>query len=143
MRRSFLFATAWALLLPWTAAGQQPPPPEPGFAAFRFPPELVMQNQRRLGLTPAQRATITEAIKDLQAKVLDLQWKLEEQNQRLADLLRGPAVDSAAALGQVDRILEVEHAVKRAHLALLIRIKNTLTEEQGAILRELRSRTLR
>lgn len=136
--RGVILASVAALLLQHPALGQQAPPSEAEFGSFLFPPELVMQNQRRLGLTPEQRTVITEAIKELQAKVLDLQWRMEEQSQRLTDLLRGATVDSASALAQVDRILEVERAVKRAHLALLIRIKNTLTQEQQAILREIR-----
>jgi Spy/CpxP family protein refolding chaperone len=142
MKRRFYAAIAFALLVPLPAAAQtREVPPEPGFAEFLFPPELVMQNQKQLGLRPEQRGAITGAIKELQGKVLDIQWKMEEENQRLAELLQSSSVDSAAALEQIDRILNLERAIKRAHLALLIRIKNTLTQPQQAMLLELRRRS--
>ncbi len=91
-----------------------------------------MQHQQDIGLRPEQRATITKAIQDFQSKVVDLQWRMQEQSQRLASLLEKPAVDQAAALAQVDEVLGVEREVKRAHISLLINIKNTLSAEQQA-----------
>ena len=89
-----------------------------------------MQHQQDIGLRSEQRATITKAIQDFQSKVVDLQWRMQEQSQRLASLLEKPAVDQAAALAQVDEVLNVEREVKRAHITLLINIKNTLSAEQ-------------
>jgi len=91
-----------------------------------------MQHQQDIGLRPEQRATITKAIQDFQSKVVDLQWRMQEQSQRLASLLEKPAVDQAAALAQVDEVLGVEREVKRAHISLLINIKNSLSAEQQA-----------
>ncbi len=124
-----------------TAAGAQQPapapapspltqPPEDPLARVLFPPELVMQHQQDIGLRSEQRAAITKAIQDFQTKVVDLQWRMQEQSQRLATLLDKPAVDQAAALAQVDEVLGVEREVKRAHITLLIQIKNTLSAEQ-------------
>ncbi|MBI3982874.1 MAG: periplasmic heavy metal sensor [Gemmatimonadetes bacterium] len=129
---------ALSLLLPAVGAAQKPPPPEPGFSEHLFPPELVMQHQARLGLTREQRDAITGAIKHLQNAVLDLQWRMQEETQRMSELVAGPAVDATAALAQVDRVLEVEREVKRTHLEALIKIKNVLSAEQQARLRELR-----
>jgi len=128
-----------ALALFAVAAGnaqQQPPPlgspqpPEDPLARVLFPPELVMQHQQDIGLRAEQRASITKAIQDFQAKVVDLQWRMQEQSQRLATLLGKPAVDQAAALAQVDEVLGVEREIKRAHITLLIQIKNALSAEQ-------------
>ena len=116
-----------------TAGAQQPPqPPDDPLARVLFPPELVMQHQQDIALRPEQRATITKAIQDFQTKVVDLQWRMQEQSQRLAALLEKPAVDQTAALAQVDEVLGVEREVKRAHITLLIQIKNALTAEQQA-----------
>ena len=117
---------------------QSPPGAEPDFARFVFPPELVMQNQQRIGLRPEQRTAITEAIRQFQASVVDLQWKMQEETQRMSELLQAPQVNEAETLAQADRVMGIEREVKRAHLALLIRIKNTLTREQQATLRSLR-----
>lgn len=123
--------SAFALLAIASAGAQAPPQaPEDPLARVLFPPELVMQHQQDIGLRPEQRATITKAIQDFQSKVVDLQWRMQEQSQRLASLLEKPAVDQAAALAQVDEVLNVEREVKRAHITLLINIKNTLSAEQ-------------
>jgi hypothetical protein len=49
-------------------------------------------------------------------------------------------VDEAAVLAQADKVMGLEREVKKAHLALLVRIKNLLTEAQKAKLTELRRR---
>lgn len=118
------------------AVAQQPttPPPQPEdpLARVLFPPELVMQYQQDIALRAEQRAVITKAIQDFQSKVVDLQWRMQDQSQRLATLLDKPSVDPVAALAQVDEVLGVEREVKRAHMTLLIQIKNTLSAEQQA-----------
>lgn len=141
------FVPALALAFAATAGAQQPTqpsqPPDDPLARVLFPPELVMQHQQDIGLRSEQRATITKAIQDFQAKVVDLQWRMQEQSQRLATLLEKPAVDQAAALAQVDEVLGVEREVKRAHITLLIQIKNTLSAEQQAKLTAARATAAR
>ncbi|HEX4575286.1 MAG TPA: periplasmic heavy metal sensor [Gemmatimonadales bacterium] len=112
---------------------------EDALARFVFPPELVMQHARAIGLKPEQRTAITHAIQELQSKVLDLQWQMQDEVQRLTELLDKPAVDQAAALAQIDKVLAVERDVKRAHMGVLIQIKNTLTPEQQAKLAQARA----
>ena len=154
MKRASSIAIALAVLAS-AAASQQPSPgpggppgppgapgaprPEDPLARFLFPPELVMQQQRAIGLKPEQRTTITRAIQEFQTKVLDLQWQMQDETQRLTELLDKPAVDQTAALAQVDKLLAVERDVKRAHIGLLIQIKNNLTADQQARLRQLNS----
>lgn len=101
-----------------------------------FPPELVMQHQSAIQLQSAQRAEITQAIKDFQGRIVELQWRLQEETEKLDALLEPPAVDQAAALSQVDAVLALERDIKRAHLGLLIQIKNKLTAKQQEQLRE-------
>ena len=128
-------ALAFALVCCGALHGQQPPqPPQPDdpLARVLFPPELVMQHQQDIALRPDQRTTITKAIQEFQNRVVDLQWKMQDQSQRLVTLLQKPMVDQTAALAQVDDVLDVEREVKRAHLTLLIQIKNTLSAEQQA-----------
>jgi Spy/CpxP family protein refolding chaperone len=132
------------LLALTSAAAQQPPQaPEDPLARVLFPPELVMQHQQDIALRAEQRTAITKAIQDFQSKVVDLQWRMQEQSQRLASLLDKPAVDQAAALAQVDEVFRVEREVKRAHISLLISIKNTLSAEQQARLTAARGAVMR
>lgn len=119
---------------PLLAAQEQ----EPDFAKYLFPPELVMQHQQSIRLTPEQRTSMTQGIRDLQLKVVELQWKMQDEAQKLTELVQGARVDEAQTLAQVDRVLGVEREIKRAHMALLIRIKNLLTPEQQTALTSLR-----
>ena len=122
-------------LLPAAPLTAQQPGDDP-LAKLLFPPELVMQHQAEIGLKPEQRTAITRGIAELQAKAIDLQWRMQEAATALATLLGKPVVDEAAALVQVDSVLNLEREVKRAQLTLLIRIKNTLTPEQQSRLAE-------
>lgn len=116
---------------------QQPQPPaDDPIGRNLYPPELIMRYQQDIALAPEQRTTITKAIQDFQTKTVDLQWRMQDQTRRLASLLSKPSVDEMAALQQLDEMLNVEREVKRAHIALLLKIKNTLTAEQQAMLHE-------
>lgn len=141
LARSVLVPALVLVALAGVARAQQPtpttPPPGPraqedALARLLFPPELVMQHQQEIGLRPEQRSAITKAIQELQTKVLDLQWKMQDQSHRLATLLEKPVVDQTAALTQLDEVLGTERDVKRAHITLLIQIKNALTADQQA-----------
>ena len=149
MKRALSVIVVLALLAATGVRSQQPPggpggpgsPPHPDdpLSRFLFPPDLVMQQQQAIGLKPEQRTAITRAIKDFQGKVLDLQWQLQEETGRFGELLDKPVVDQAAALAQIDKVLAVEREVKRAHIGLLIQIKNQLTAEQQAKLAQVRA----
>jgi len=97
-----------------------------------------MAHQRELGLQDAQRATMTSEIQKAQARFVELQWKMSAETERLRTLLEPPVVDEAQVLEQIDRTLAVERDIKRIQVALLVRIKNTLTPSQQAKLSELR-----
>jgi TonB-dependent SusC/RagA subfamily outer membrane receptor len=109
------------------------------FASHLFPPELIMEHQRELALQDAQRATIVGELERSQATFVQLQWKMSGESEQLETLLASPTVNEAAVLAQIDRVLAVEREIKRAQIALLVRIKNTLSAEQQARLTELRS----
>ena len=133
------------------AAGQQVEPPavlayqqaqgpaEDPLARHFFPPELVMSNQRAIGLQDAQREAIMQAVRYAQAVFGELQMRMAGEMERLVELLRAPTVDSTASLAQLDRVLMHEHQVKRAHIAMLIGIRNVLTAEQRGRLEAIRS----
>ena len=53
-------------------------------------------------------------------------------------MLAPAQVDEEAALEHLDRILAVERQLKRAQIALLVRIKNLLSADQQRHLAELR-----
>jgi Spy/CpxP family protein refolding chaperone len=108
------------------------------FAQHLFPPELVMQHQARLKITEAQRNVIVAEISKLQATAVQVQWRVGDESEKLAELLQRETVAEADVLAQADRMIMYETAVKRAQLSMLIRIRNTLTPEQRQMLQELR-----
>lgn len=147
MKKLCLYAFLLALLLCSAPSwGQRPmpaPSPAPGddpIAQNLFPPELVMRYHNEIGLDEAQSKVIKEAIGKAQARFLDLQWEMQSQAEKLAQLLKARPVDEAAVDSQLDRVLNVEREIKKAQISLLVRIKNQLTEAQQNKLRELRRR---
>lgn len=125
-------------LLPKTGLAQQPG--EDPLAQHVFPPELVMKHAPELGIDDKQRSAIKEAVQRSQAKFLDAQWELQAEAEKMVKLLQASPVDEGAVLAQADRVMDLERQIKKTHLALLVRIKNVLTDTQKAKLQELRAR---
>jgi Spy/CpxP family protein refolding chaperone len=116
-------------------------PPGMGFPSFLanvFPPNLIMRHQADIGLTDAQRETITKQMEESQKSLVALQWDVERESEKLGKLLEPGHIDEAAALRQADQAMSAEERLKKAHLTLLIRIKNVLTPAQQETLRKLR-----
>lgn len=103
-----------------------------------FPPELVMEHQVELAITPAQKDRLLAEVSEGQATMVRLQWDLQGAKERLVAALGATHVDERAATAAADVVLEHEAKVKRAHLAMLVRVKNILSAEQQGQLRTLR-----
>jgi Spy/CpxP family protein refolding chaperone len=99
-----------------------------------YPPDILMRQQQRLGITPEQRKAIAALVRDFQGQITELQWSMPAAQQALRDLLNRSAIDSDAALDQAARVLAMESEFKLAHFELLIAIKNELTTQQIAML---------
>jgi len=137
MKSALLFLL---LIAPLTTvlAQQAPSPDSDPIGRFLIPPELVMSQSEQIGLNEKQRTTIKGEIQKMQAKFIDAQWDLQEQTGKMTQLLQQSPADEAKILEQADKIMALEREIKRAHLTLLIRIKNALTQEQVAKLEALR-----
>jgi Spy/CpxP family protein refolding chaperone len=115
--------------------------PAKAFADRLFPPELIMQHQAKLRITQAQRGVIVAEINKLQAAAVQMQWSVADEAQKLTELLDRETIAEAEALAQAERLIGYETAVKRAQLAMLIRIRNVLTPAQREMLTEVRGRS--
>jgi Spy/CpxP family protein refolding chaperone len=114
-----------------TAAAESPPPASTDeLAQSLFPPDLIMRYRQDIGLDDAQSKALKALVQTAQGRFLDLQWDMQSEAGKLAQLLRTPRVDETAALAQADRVLGMEREVKKAQLTLLVRIKNLLTPAQ-------------
>lgn len=124
---------------PALAAQEQPAVQEDPLFRALFPPELIMQHRRAIGLTDEQRDAISQMIQQLQGRVVRLQWELLDEVQRLTEIMDAPRVELDRALDQLDAVLDTERDIKQAHLEMLVRIKNLLTPEQQTTLERLRA----
>jgi Spy/CpxP family protein refolding chaperone len=131
--------TLLVLLFATTAFAQQPPPQDDPIGQQLFPPELIMSQTQKLHLDDKQRATIKNEVQRAQSKFFDLQWELKEASDTMVQLLQQTPVDEARVLEQADKVMGYERDIKKIHLSMLIRIKNSLTPEQIAQLRQLRN----
>jgi Spy/CpxP family protein refolding chaperone len=105
-----------------------------------FAPELVMQNQEAIGLSGEQKEYLKTEIRQAQLKFTELQWKLQDEMEKLVALVKQPRVDEQQVLAQLEKLLSAEREVKKQQVTLLVRIKNKLTTEQQAKLVDLRSK---
>jgi Spy/CpxP family protein refolding chaperone len=119
---------------------QRPPGVDP-IGSRLFPPELIMSHQEELKVEEPQRAAILKEIEKAQSQVLQLQWQMQAATEQLAKALEMPKIDEAKALSQADKLMTMERDLKRAHLGMLIRIRNLLTDSQRAKLTELRAKS--
>jgi Spy/CpxP family protein refolding chaperone len=150
MTVSFLRALVASTLLSLPAANAadeaaKPSPTAPRAAAPAdtiggklIPPELIISHQAELRIDDRQREAILKEVEHAQAQFPRLQWQLQAATEQLSQLLDAPQVDETKALAQASDLMRVETEIKRMHLALLIRIRNILTDTQRAKAQEIR-----
>lgn len=138
MRAGVLCICALVVFAAGQARGQQPG--EDPIGQSFFAPELVIQHQEAIGLNAEQKDYFKTEIRQAQLKFTELQWKLQDEMEKLVSLVKQPRVDEQQALAQLDKVLAAEREVKKEQVTLLVRIKNKLTPEQQAKLAELRNK---
>jgi hypothetical protein len=99
-----------------------------------YPPDIIMKHQQRLGITDAQRRSISGAVQTFQIEVADLQWDLQNAQQLLQQSLTDYPVKVGDAMLEVETVLGLEAEFKLAHFKMLIAIKNELNAEQVDVL---------
>jgi Spy/CpxP family protein refolding chaperone len=142
---SIALLIAGTLLIASFASAQQPQPPRQGqqgrssqppaedpLGDFLFPPELVMQHQREIGLTDEQKTFMRGEIQRVTVRFNELQWQLQDAMEELVTTMKESSVNEQQALAHLDKVLDTEREIKRLHMGLAIRIKNKLTPEQQA-----------
>ena len=155
-------ARCWILLVAFLPLGcakaTEERPPEPDMAAVAqtekplkptfsteieaklYSPKLVMDHQSELRIEDEQRATILDVLRATQSELVEVDWQLRGEKEKLASVLSSARVNEKKALSVADGVMRLENRIKAAHLAMLVRIKNTLTEAQQSKLDEIRER---
>jgi Spy/CpxP family protein refolding chaperone len=119
--------------------GMQPPPPGDPLADSMFPPELIMQHQRELALTDAQKTFMRGEIQRTTTRFNELQWQLQDAMEALHESMKGNQVNEEQAMAQLGKVLDAEREIKMLHMGMAIRIKNQLTPEQQMKLQTMRN----
>jgi len=120
------------------ASAQDRGVPKDVFQGKLFAPNIILEHQDELGLSKEQFAAIRAAVVDVQGKVAEHEWDLREAYQKvLADLDESP-VDTDKVLKNVEAALLAENKVKQLQVAMLIRLRNLLTDEQMAYLQSVK-----
>ena len=94
------------------------------------PPRMILRAQEELGLTEKQKTQLKAAIKEAQTASLDLEFKVQEEAEKLAQLMGATPLNVEKTLAQADRLMVAENALKRVKLEMLLRTKKLLTAEQ-------------
>jgi Spy/CpxP family protein refolding chaperone len=140
MKAKILLACALVFLSAGMVRAQQPDQ-DPIGQNF-FAPDLVIQHQEEIGLSDEQKTYLKTEIRQAQVKFTEWQWKLQDEVEKMASLVKQPHVEEADVLAQLEKVLSMEREIKRAQVTLLVRIKNKLTPEQQAKLVEIRSKSV-
>src|SRR5229473_5451912 len=90
---AFLFAAG--------AVRAQQPDQDPIGQSF-FPPEMVIQHQEAVGLSAEQKDYFKTEIRAAQLKFTELQWKLQDEMEKLVTLIKQPRVDEQQVLAQLE-----------------------------------------
>jgi len=136
MKIALSFIALLASVCPLFAEGNTHAPGDPFEGAF-FPPEFVLLARDQIGMTQEQLKDFRERVEKAQPRSDELRSELERESAALSVMAKQPHVDEAALLAQLDKVLDVERALKHLHVGLLAAIKNILTPEQQTKLRDL------
>ncbi len=124
----------------WLAMAASPAQAQGGkgdvFKGKLFPPNIVLEHQDELGLTKEQFTAIRAAVVEAQSSVAEHEWDLRIAYQEVLAELDNSPVESARVLELVDAVLMAENKVKKLQVAMLIKLRNLLTDEQMDYLRE-------
>lgn len=142
MKHKYLYTLLFVIFFASPAFGFEPERNNP-IGQMLFKPELIMRFSNRLDLSDQQQDILKAELKDAQAVIFDYKWQLNEESEKLKAILMTHPIDEEQLLAQSDKVIEIEHQIKRVHLTLLARLKNMLSVEQVKMLRELRRKDRR
>jgi Spy/CpxP family protein refolding chaperone len=118
---------------------RKPRPPDDPLADDMFPPEMIMQHQRELALTDAQKTFMRSETQRASMRFDELQWQLQDAMEALHETMKGNQVNEQLALTQLNKVLDAEREIKTLHMGMAIRIKNQLTPDQQMKLQTMRN----
>ena len=100
------------------------------FRGKLFPPNVILEHQQELALSKEQFTRIRKTVVDVQADIAEYEWDMREAYQRLMRELDQRPVSEEAVMKHADTALMAENEVKKRQMAMLVRVRNLLTEAQ-------------
>ncbi len=134
--RLLLVLAAITSLCPLFAKDESKKVPDPFAGAF-FPPELVLMARDRIALTQEQQQALRTQVEKAQPRSDELRAQLEKETAALSALVKQERLEGATVITQLDKVLDAERELKHLHVGLGVAIKNLLTPDQQATLREI------
>ena len=110
-------------------------------ARLLYSPEALLGHAQELELDDAQKKAIRAEVVQAQKQFLDAQLSLQEASEEMQRLLQERPVNESKTLAAADQVMGFERTIKRAHLSLLIHLKNRLTPAQLAKMAEIQKRS--
>ena len=104
------------------------------FKGKLFAPNVILENQAELDLSKEQFTKIRAAVVEVQGNVAEHEWDMREAYLRIMEELDKSPIDEDAVLEHAEAALLAENQVKKHQMAMLVRLKNLLNDEQIAIL---------
>jgi hypothetical protein len=138
MRKELLVLLAFVSLAATGAGAAEPR--EDVFKGKLFAPNIILQNQGELSLSKQQFTEIRGAVVKVQSNVAEHEWDIAEAYQNIMAELDKSPIDEAQVLEYVDAALRAENEVKKLQVAMLVQLKNLLTDEQIAYLESVRDK---
>jgi len=136
MKKGLLILLALASLGASVAGAASPK--EDVFKGKLFAPNVILENQSELDLSKQQFTEIRRAVVEVQANVAEYEWDIAEAYQNIMDELDRSPINEQQVLEHVGVALRAENEVKKLQVAMLIKLKNLLTDEQIQHLESLR-----
>lgn len=118
------------------AQDQRPGAERDVFKGKLFPPNVILEHQDALGLSKEQFTAIRAAVVEVQVNVAEHEWDLRTAYQAVLTELDNSPIDSDNVIELVSEALKAENEVKKLQVGMLIKLRNMLTDDQMAYLRE-------
>lgn len=109
------------------------------FKTELYSADFVLKYREKLKLSDAQISSVKKFYSDEMSVYNSLKWDLDAELVNMGKLISNVQVAQAASMKQMNKILELESAIKLKKLGLLISIKNELNEEQQKQLRKIKA----
>lgn len=106
------------------------------FKGKLFPPNVILENQAELHLSKEQFTKIRAAVVEVQSNVAEHEWDMREAYLKLMEELDKTPIDENAVIEHANAAMLAENQVKKQQMAMLVRLKNLLTDQQVAILED-------